>query len=255
MFESKVLRSLAVMPAVVALVALAACSAPSTDDKAKDGANDAAAARFVTCLTGEGQTAKILEGGQVGLLMPDAPGEGEMGTLSTDSGSFAEGGEGEEVPMMMVTSDEDGTWLASTAAAGYPEEGGQRAAWEKCEEEVPAFEQPEPDISAADGSETKMISPEEMMETALAFAACARENGFTDFADPDADSMLELPAGITEDEARTLFEACKETVDDMPPMFTPESVESVDFDFYAVLGEFFEGGFMAATSLPAGGEE
>ncbi|WP_136056975.1 hypothetical protein [Microbacterium sp. K24] len=255
MFDVKIRRSVAVIPVILAVVALAACSAPSADDKAKGGGNDAAATRFVTCLTGEGQTAKIVEGGQVGLLMPDAPGEGQMGTMSADAGSLDGAGDGESMPMMMVFSDEDGTWLASTEASGYPEEGGQRAAWEKCEEEVPEFEQPEPDISAADGSETKMLSAEEMIETALAFASCARENGFTDFADPDADGMLELPVGITEDEARTLFEACQDTVEDMPPMFTPESVESVDFDFYAVLGEYFEGGVMAATTIPSGGDE
>jgi hypothetical protein len=150
MFDSKARRSLVVMPAVFALFALSACSAPSGGDKGGDGANDAAAARFVSCLTDEGQTAKIIEGGQVGLLMPDAPLDGDMGTLSTGSTSLS-AGEGEEMAMSMIFSDDDGTWLASTAASGYPEDGGQRAAWEKCEEEVPEFEQPEPDISASAG--------------------------------------------------------------------------------------------------------
>ncbi|MHC9046681.1 hypothetical protein ACYX8G_19015 [Microbacterium saperdae] len=254
MFDSKARRALVVMPAVFALFALSACSAPSGGDKAADGANDAAAARFVSCLTDEGQTAKILEGGQVGLLMPDAPLDGEMGALSTGSTSLS-AGEGEEMAMSMIFSDDDGTWLASTAASGYPEDGGQRAAWENCEEEVPEFEQPEPDISASEGAQTQMFSPEEFMDAGLDFAACARENGFTDFADPDADAMLTLPAGITEDEARTLLEACADAAGDMPPMFSPESVEAVDFDFYALIGEFFEGAFMSATVLPSGGDE
>lgn len=252
MFDSKARRSLAVMPAVVALFALAACAAPSGDDKAKDGANDAAAARFVTCLTGEGQTAKIVEGGQVGLLMPDAPGDGAMGTLS-DSTATMSGGD--EMAMTMIFSDDEGTWLASTAASGYPEEGGQRAAWEKCEEKVPEFTQPEPDMSAAEGAKTMSISPEELIESGLAFAACARENGFADFADPDADGTLELPVGITEDEARTLLEACADEVGDMPPMFTPESIEAAGFDWFALMGEYFEGGFTAATVMPSGGDE
>lgn len=254
MFDSKARRSLAVMPAVVALFALAACAAPSGDDKAKDGANDAAATRFVTCLTGEGQTAKIVEGGQVGLLMPDvAGGEGALGTLS-DSTATMGAGDGEEMAMSMIFSDDDGTWLASTAASGYPEEGGQRAAWEKCEEKVPEFTQPEPDISAS-GSQTQMISPEEIIESGLAFAACARDNGFTDFADPDADGMLTLPVGMTEDEARTLLEACADSAGEMPPMFTQESIESADFDWFALMGEYFEGAFSVATVLPSGGEE
>lgn len=254
MFDSKARRSMVVMPAVFALFALSACSAPSGDDKAKDGANDAAAARFVTCLTDEGQTAKILEGGQVGLLMPDVDGGGSMGTLSDSSASISVG-EGEEMPMTMFFSDDDGTWLASTAASGYPEEGGQRAAWETCEQEVPEFTQPEPDVSMKEGAQTQMISPEELTEAGLAFASCARENGFTDFADPDADGMLTLPTGITEDEARTLLEACAETTGEMPPMFTQESIESADFDWFALMGEFFDGMFAAASTLPSGGDE
>lgn len=252
MFDSKARRSMVVVPAVVALFALSACTAPSGDDKAKDGANDAAAARFVSCLTDEGQTAKIIDGGQVGMLMPDAPMDGAMGDsmMSLDAGS----GDGEDMPITMMVSDDDGTWLASTAASGYPEEGGQRAAWEKCAEEVPEFEQPVPDM-AGDGSQTQMISPEEIMESGLAFASCARENGFTDFADPNSDGMLTLPKGITEDEARTLLEACAETTGDMPPMFTQESIESVDFDWFAVMSEYFDGMFAAASTLPSGGDE
>lgn len=254
MFDSKARRSLVVMPAVFALFALSACSAPAGDDKADDAANDAAAARFVTCLTEEGQTAKIVEGGQVGLLMPEVGGDGGMGTLSDSSVSVSVGeGEGEEMAMSMIFSDDDGTWLASTAASGYPEDGGQRAAWEKCEEEVPEFTQPEPDISMQEG--TQMFSPEEFMQSGLDFAACARENGFTDFADPDADAMLELPAGITEDEARTLLDACADTAGDMPPMFTQASIEAVDFDWFAVMAEYFDGAFSAATVLPSGGDE
>ena len=255
MFDSKTARTLVVMPAVVALFALAACSAPSGDDKAKDGANDAAAARFVSCLTDEGQTAKIVEGGHVGLLMPEVSGT-EGGTMSDSMASVEAGsGDGEEMAMMMVFSDDDGTWLASTAASGYPEEGGQRAAWEKCEEEVPEFTQPEPDMSDAKGGQTQMLSAEDLIESGLAFASCARDNGFTDFADPDADGMLVLPKGITEDEARTLLEACTETTGDMPPMFTQESIEAADFDWFALMGEYFKGGFSAATVLPSGGDE
>ncbi|WP_447947606.1 hypothetical protein [Microbacterium maritypicum] len=252
MFDSKATRSMVVMPAVVALFALSACTAPSGDDKAKDGANDAAAARFVSCLTDEGQTAKIVEGGQVGLLMPGAPGDGAMGTLSD---STASAGAGEEMAMTMIFTDDDGTWMASTAASGYPEDGGQRAAWEACEEKVPEFTQPEPDISMKAGAETQMISPEELTEAGLAFASCARDNGFTDFADPDSDGMLTLPTGITEDEARTLLEACAEKAGDMPPMFTQESIEAVDFDWFALMSEYFEGAFTAATVMPSGGEE
>ena len=248
MFDSKTRRSMVVMPAVVALFALSACTAPSGDDKAKDGANDAAAARFVTCLNDEGQTAKIIEGGQVGLLMPDAPADSataDGGMLSLESGG---GGTG----MTIFSSDDEGTWIASTTADGYPEDGGLRAAWASCEEEVPEFTQPEPDISEAD---TEMISPEKLIDAGLAFAECARKNGFADFADPDGEGMLELPVGITEDETRTLFEACADAVEDMPPMFTQESIESAGFDFFALMSEYFDGAFAVASTMPSGSDE
>ncbi|MCB8045195.1 hypothetical protein JM654_16565 [Microbacterium oxydans] len=206
----------------------------------------------MTCLTEEGQTAKIVEGGQVGMLMPDGPASGTStgGMMSVEAGS----GDDEDLAMTMVFSDDDGTWLASTAASGYPEEGGQRAAWETCEEKVPEFTQPKPDISDS-GAQTQMISPEEIIESGLAFASCARKNGFADFADPDADGMLTLPKGISEDEARTLLEACADTTGDMPPMFTQESIEAVDFDWFAVMSEYFEGMVSAATVLPSKDDE
>lgn len=253
MFTVKARRSLAAIPVVVVVAVLAACAAPAADDS-NDAANDAAAARFVTCLNGEGQTAKIIEGGQVGMLMPDAPGDSPLGTASGGSVAFGEA-DAEDMGMTMISTDDDGTWLASTTANGYPEEGGQREAWETCESEVPEFTQPEPDISASEGAQTIGIDREDMIKASLAFAGCARENGYADFADPDADGMLELPAGITEDEARTLLEACKDDLGDMPPMIGQKSIESLDFDWFALVGELFEGGFMATTAIPAEGEK
>lgn len=252
MFDTKARRSMAVMPAIVALLAIAACSAAPKEEAPKDAANDAAAARFVTCLTTEGQTAKIVAGGQVGLLMPDSSGDSSVGMLSEATLSAEEG---EDMPMTMFFSDADGTWLASTTASGYPEEGGQRAAWETCEEEVPEFTQPKPDISFEEGSMTQMISPEDMIKAGLAFASCARKNGFTDFADPDTEGMLTLPVGITEDEARMLLEACADSVEDLPPMFTADSIEAAGFDWFALMGEYFDGAFSTATVTPSGGDE
>lgn len=249
MFTVKAHRSLAAIPVIVAVVALAACAAPAADKK-NDAADDAAAARFVTCLNDEDQTAKILEGGLVGMLMPDAPGDSPLGTA--DSGSIARGeGDAEEMSMTMISSDDDGTWMASTSAEGYPEDGGLREAWTTCETEVPEFTQPEPDMSGAEDAETHRIDQEDMIKASLAFAGCARENGYADFADPDADGMLELPAGITEDEARALLEACKDELGDMPPMVDQKSIESLDFDWFALIGELFEGGFVASRAIPA----
>ncbi|MFF5624948.1 hypothetical protein ACFY5A_06245 [Microbacterium sp. NPDC012755] len=251
MVDVKKRRSLAVIPAIAAVIVLAACAAPEGQGKG-DAANDAAAARFVTCLTGEGQTAKILEGGQVGMLMPDAPGDSPMESMESGSATLSTG-EGENLGMTMVTTDEDGMWLASTTADGYPEDGGQREAWETCEKKVPEFSQPEPDISMAEGA--KAFSAKDMIEASLKFAECARENGYADFADPDADGMLELPAGITEDEARELLTSCKDAMGEMPPAISQKSIEALDFDWFAVVSEFFKGGFMATTVVPAEGGE
>ncbi|MFF3026282.1 hypothetical protein [Microbacterium sp. NPDC057944] len=251
MVDVKKRRSLAVLPAIAAVIVLAACAAPEGQGKG-DAANDAAAARFVTCLTGEGQTAKILKGGQVGMLMPDAPGDSPMESMESGSATLSTG-EGENLGMTMVTTDEDGMWLASTTADGYPEDGGQREAWETCEKKVPEFSQPEPDMSMAEGA--KAFSAKDMIEASLKFAECARENGYADFADPDADGMLELPAGITEDEARELLTSCKDAMGEMPPAISQKSIEALDFDWFAVVSEFFEGGFMATTVVPAEGGE
>ncbi|WP_341976513.1 hypothetical protein [Microbacterium sp. LWO13-1.2] len=250
MFTVKARRSLAAIPVILTVVALAACAAPAADKK-DDAANDAAAARFVTCLTGEGQTAKIIEGGQVGMLMPDAPEDSPLGTVDGGSMAFGEG-DGEDKGMTMISTDDDGTWMASTTANGYPEEGGQREAWATCEEKVPEFAQPEPDMSGAEATEALKFDAEAMIKASLAFAGCARENGFADFADPDADGMLQLPAGITEDEARALLTACEDELGEMPPFIDQKSIESLDFDWFAVIGEFFEGGFMQATVIPEG---
>ncbi|WP_449407254.1 hypothetical protein [Microbacterium maritypicum] len=251
MRNTRTQRSLAVTTVLLTVAALASCAGAPSSDKADDGVDEAAAKRFVTCLEGEGQTAKILEGGMVGLLLPD---DGTTGAADDSASISLDAGDGASVGMSMVFADEDGTWMAATEADAYPEEGGQREAWSTCEEEVPEFEQPAPDMA---GVEAMRIDPEEMIAAGLEFASCARENGFTDFADPDSEGMLELPAGFTEDEARSLLEACTDPDDEtaMPPMVSMESVEALDFDWWALIGEFFEGSVMSATTLPAEGSE
>lgn len=246
MARSKAHRSLAALPILVVAVALAACTATPEDGK-DAAADDAAAKRFVTCLTDEGQTAKILDGGQVGLLLPDAPQD------ETGAGTLLDAAGGDS--MVMVFMDDDGQWMASTTADGYPEDGGMREAWMTCEEQVPEFDQPEPDISAVEGANIETFSLADQMEASLAFAACARKNGYADFADPDADGMLELPRGITEDEARSLLDACSDALGDAFPMVSPKSLESLDFDWFAVAGEYFDGGFSVSSIGPTEDQE
>jgi hypothetical protein len=232
MFNRNVRRGTAVaLPIAVLAVTLIACTAPppEEDDTAEQ---EALAAKFVACLTDEGQTAKILEGGMVGLLLPDGVDEG--GGIAM--GSAPDGGDSQEPTMVMITQDDDGTWQMSSNASGYPEEGGMREAWTACEAEVPDFEQPEPDLSGAEGF---TITMEEQLEASLAFADCARENGYADFADPDEHGQLSIPP-VSEDEFRALLDACVDTLEGVGLPMTQESTEGLDFDWLAVMQDYFD---------------
>ena len=233
MFTRNVRRgTAAALPIAVLAIALAACTAPPAeqDDTATQ---EALSAKFVACLTDEGQTAKILEGGMVGLLMPDGV-DGEGGVAM---GGPPDGGDSSKPSMVMMTEDEDGRWQAASNAGGYPEEGGMREAWEACEAAIPDFEQPEPDLSGMEGT---MISMEDQLEASLAFADCARENGYADFADPDEHGQLDIPS-VSEDEFRALLDACADTLEGVGLPMTQESIEGFDFDWMAVMEEYFDG--------------
>lgn len=239
-------RSLAVATVMVAVAALTSCAgapAASTSKEGGGGADAAAATRFVTCLEEEGQRAKLLDGGLVGVLMPEGstPGEGMTFTGDDTSGSFG------------YASDEEGTWLAAPTAAAYPEEGGRREAWATCEGTVPEFSQPEPKTPGGEGLDFDLDA---IKAQSLEFATCARDNGFDDFADPDADGFLSLPNGISEDEARTLIEACTDPEENpFPPLFDPDSTEGLDFDLSAVIAEFFPNAIVTTENVPTEGGE
>lgn len=229
------------IPAVGLIALTAGLLAGCTSDTGTVSDPEAAGA-FVACLNAAGQTAKIVDGGQVALLMPE---------VSSSEGTFeapvtSEGG-GSVAPSAAVFMDEDGAWMAAGAADGYPEEGGMRAAWEDCEVEVPGFIQPAP--SMAGGEELEMITSEQITQAGLDFAACARDEGYADFADPDENGMVTFPTGMTEDELRSLLTACVPE-DGLVPGISQESTDSFDFDWVSVLQEFGSGGMitMGTTS-------
>lgn len=232
MFNRNVRRGTAIaLPIAVLAITLIACTAPPPDEE-DTAEQEALAAKFVACLTDEGQTAKILEGGMVGLLLPD--GVEDDGGIAM--GGPPDGGDSQEPTMVMITQDDDGTWQMSSNAGGYPEEGGMRDAWTACEAKVPDFEQPEPDLSGAEGFTVTM---EEQLEASLAFADCARENGYADFADPDEHGQLTIPP-VSEDEFRALLDACVDTLEGVGLPMTHESTESLDFDWMAVMQDYFD---------------
>jgi hypothetical protein len=219
--------SAATLTAMVAV--LAGCSLLNTPKPTNTAAaNDAAASKFVACLIAEGQTAKILKGGMVGILLPD----GALDDGPTDGGS--QGTDGGDAPLGMtsVIKDDDGEWQASSDAAGYPEDGGMRDAWTACAVEVPDFKQPDP---ATNGDAP---SSADQMKAALAFAKCARENGFADFPDPTDDGSMNLPSDITEDGFRGLLEDCFDP-DAGGFGISKELADSLDFDLMAVMDDFF----------------
>jgi hypothetical protein len=245
MFNRNVRRGTAVaLPIAVLAIALAACTAapPAEDDDT--AAQEALAAKFVACLTDEGQTAKILDGGMVGLLLPDGVDEAGGGTAM---GGPPEGDDSGKPTMVMIAQDDDGTWQMANSAEGYPEEGGMRDAWAACEATLPDFEQPEPDLSGMEGN---TVTIEDQIEASLAFADCARENGYADFADPDENGQLDFPP-MSEDEFRTLLDACADkTLEGVGLPITQESTERFDFDWMAIMGEYF-GNVMVTGGGPA----
>ncbi|MCU1440355.1 MAG: hypothetical protein JWP85_1352 [Rhodoglobus sp.] len=233
MFNSTTRRPIAALSLLLgAVIVLAGCS-PAATEQPDDAANDALAAQFVACLEGEGQTAKIVDGGMVGLLVPDGV-ENEDGFMSSQDGpSDSEDGGGSSAPVMVMMDEDGNRWQVSTEAAGFPEEGGMRDAWAACEEEIPDFEQPEPDMSGATS-----VTKDEAIEVGLAFAACARDEGYADFADPDTNGMMTIPSYFTEDEFRSLLEACFDTESGIGFGIAKENADQLDFDLMAVMQEF-----------------
>jgi hypothetical protein len=217
--------SAATLAAMMAV--LAGCSLLNTPQPTNtSAANDAAAAKFVACLIAEGQTAKILTGGMVGMKLPDRVQDDGL----TDAGSKGSHPQG----MTRVVKDDDGEWQASTTAEGYPEDGGMRDAWATCAVKVPTFKQPEPDPNG------NSVSHAYQVKAALAFAKCARENGFADFPDPNDDGEMNLPSGITEDGFRSLLEDCFDPDAKGGGFQIPqEQADKLDFDLTAVMDDFF----------------
>lgn len=239
--------ALAVLPLALAALALAGCTA--APDDGKDAANDAAAVKFVACLNDEGQTAKIIDGGQVGMLMSDDSFGGSSGTISAAPLGEGDAPEGGPAVTVGISMDDEGTWMAASAAEGYPEDGGYREAWQTCADKVPEFEQPAPDMG--DGANLTAVSSKDMLAKSLAFADCARGEGYADFPDPDDSGMIDFPL-MGEDEFRSLLEACldKEGMFGVP--ISPDSAKAFDFDWFAVMAEFMGEGVQMGAAVPVG---
>jgi len=227
-------RSLALAGAAALFTTLAGCSLLGASPEPTDtsAANDALAAKFVACLTEQGQTAKIMEGGMVAVLLPGEFADDGPGELSTSS----DGGDGNTNGMVAIMQDDDGQWMAATDAEAFPEDDGIRDAWVACQDEVPDFEQPEPPMNG--GGDT--VTAEDQVEAALDFAQCARDNGYADFPDPGDHGEMNLPTDISEDGFRQLLEDCFDPEKPMGLMIDKETADALDFDLMSVMQDFME---------------
>ncbi|MBK7820428.1 MAG: hypothetical protein IPJ61_04975 [Tessaracoccus sp.] len=186
----------------LAAVALAGCGgaptpAPSSLTSAK-GADDAAT--FLACLTSSGVEARINDSGQVLVKVPT---EGTAGKQGLHEISSESGGEG---LLGMEGDDAGNTWVAAAKATAFADADTQDA-YAACEKRHPGFVQPPFDPNT-DPAHKEMLAEQE--KQALAFAQCARTNGFPQIADPDFSKMsgVLLPEDMTEDEFRELLKAC-----------------------------------------------
>lgn len=213
--------------ALVGTLALAGCaSTPPDPDEAETAQGGDAASAFLGCLTAAGVDAKINAGGQVLVKqeLPTAP-DGSVSFGSDDNSGEA---------LSMESDDAGNTWIAAVSAAFFTDDPDTQDAYAACEQSHPEFTQPQVD-PAANPEFREQLAEEE--EAALAFAQCARENGFPQIADPDYTTMsgILLPDDFTEDDFRALVEACYDPA--APGFGFGTSVDS-GFDPWEILEEY-----------------
>ena len=78
------------------------------------------------------------------------------------------------------------------------------------------------------------------VDASLAFAACARKSGVTDFPDPNADGVLGFPAGTTATTFRTVLDACYPTLTAAGAQLAIDST-NLDFDWQPIVQEAMGG--------------
>ncbi len=180
--------------AAAALSVLTGCTSPGAHNSANDAQMPAGSSRFVECLKQEGVKAKLNESGQVLVRVQPAGVEGGLTT-------------GEGAGVLMQMSDQEGDWIAPINAAAFANDPDVQHAYETCESKYPDFTQPEFDPN--DNPEMR-ANMQEMEERALAFAECARGEGFPGIADPDnrAPGSVLIPSDTDPDDLRMILDAC-----------------------------------------------
>lgn len=144
---------------------------------------------------------------------PEIPGGNPTADTQLTVAAYADCLRSEGVENVMIGPDGYVGLGVSSDAAGDEDssaevtwDDAQRELFEKaeavCRERVPAYSPP----TSADGPDPAQLT------RARAFAACARENGFAEFADPDELGQLDMPAGTSKEEFLALVTACLDTI-------------------------------------------
>jgi hypothetical protein len=184
--------------AIAGALTLTGCTSnPESPEEPPAGQGSDGAAAFLACLTVADVEAKINTSGQV--LVKTSQRFDAGGVISSDTGNG---------DVLTMESDDAGNlWVAPANSSYFIDDPDTQDAYATCEREHPDFTQPEFDPSNDAGFQQDQAKQE---EAALAFAQCARANGFTQIADPNPEfvSGIMIPDGFTESDFRTLAEAC-----------------------------------------------
>ncbi|HHX46474.1 MAG TPA: hypothetical protein GX718_03775 [Brevibacterium sp.] len=208
---------------IAGTLALSGCADYNIEepDTAPQSSDEASA--FLGCLTSAGVDAKINTSGQVLIKTPAQLEAGDE--ISSD----------DDEALAMERDDAGHLWIAAPDATYFSDNPETQGAYASCEEKHPDFMQPQSDPGSDPNFQQDQAQQE---EAALEFAQCARQNGFSQVADPDASvgGAILLPDGFDESAFRALAEACYDPANPIAIASTGE----LEFDPWKILEEFQE---------------
>lgn len=209
--------------ALLGTIAVTGCTG-TTESDPTEASDDGAS--FLACLTAAGVEAKINDSGQVLVKIALEPGAEGGVSVGSDQGTGALGLEGDEA---------GDTWVVAADSSYFQDDPATQDAYASCERDHPGFTQPDRDPAAGDPDVEAEQQAQE--EAALAFAQCARANGYSQIEDPDYSqaNALQIPDDLTEDEFRDLVEQCWDR--DAPVFNVGQSIDA-PFEAWAVVEDF-----------------
>jgi len=205
-------------------LALSGCADNSSEEPDTAPQSSDEASTFLGCLTSAGVDAKINTSGQVLIKTPAQLEAGDE--ISSDDDGEA---------LALERDDAGNLWVAAPDATYFADNPQTQDAYASCEEKHPDFMQPQSDPGSDPNFQQDQAQQEEV---ALEFAQCARQNGFSQVADPDASvgGAILLPDGFDESAFRALVEACYDPANPIAIASTGE----LDFEPWKILEEFQE---------------